>query len=279
SISSRYFNIAEGRTMKSTSAIWSTLVGIALSFTFVTTSHAVASRTWVASNGDDTNTASNCGRTTPCKTFASAYSVTSAAGEIVALDTAGYGPITINSALSIVALQSAIITVQSNTVGVTINAGAGNMVTLRNIAISAAAGATNTIGIKLNTGKVFLQNSSLKYLTDGFIADSLNNSNSVIRGYIVDTDIIANTRAVTTKGTGTDLNTGNSPHPAGNVSVLLNKGNVIGNGTAFRMENPGNTSGNHWDTMWLMGYSNSGATTNVIGNTTVFVGTPTGAGQ
>lgn len=59
-----------------------------------------APRTFVASTGLDTNL---CTRALPCKTFARALTQTDVAGEIVPLDSVGYGGLTINKSVSIVA--------------------------------------------------------------------------------------------------------------------------------------------------------------------------------
>jgi hypothetical protein len=66
--------------------------------------NAVA-RTFVASTGADANTSTNCGPTTPCRTFTAALSVTDAGGEVIVRDTAGYGPppINITKSVSIIA--------------------------------------------------------------------------------------------------------------------------------------------------------------------------------
>jgi hypothetical protein len=50
--------------------------------------------------GDDAN---SCGPNAPCRSFAKALTVVSAGGEILALDSGGFGPITITKAVSIVA--------------------------------------------------------------------------------------------------------------------------------------------------------------------------------
>lgn len=75
----------------------------ALSFVIVTlfagaVVNAQATRTWVSGVGDDVNP---CSRTAPCKTFAGAISKTAIAGEINALDPAGYGVVTINKSITI----------------------------------------------------------------------------------------------------------------------------------------------------------------------------------
>ncbi|MGZ7032092.1 MAG: right-handed parallel beta-helix repeat-containing protein, partial [Thermoanaerobaculia bacterium] len=53
---------------------------------------AQATRTWVSGVGDDANL---CSRTAPCKTWAGAISKTAEGGEIDALDSGGFGALTI----------------------------------------------------------------------------------------------------------------------------------------------------------------------------------------
>lgn len=57
-------------------------------------------RNFVASTGLDTNP---CSRTQPCRSFNKAISTVITDGEVIVLDSAGYGPATINKAVSIVA--------------------------------------------------------------------------------------------------------------------------------------------------------------------------------
>lgn len=59
---------------------------------------AAATRTWVSGVGDD---AEPCSRTAPCKTFAGAISKTEAGGEINALDSGGFGAVTITKSITI----------------------------------------------------------------------------------------------------------------------------------------------------------------------------------
>jgi nitrous oxidase accessory protein NosD len=65
---------------------------------------ATSQRTFVASTGNDANA---CSFTQPCRTFARAVTQTTTGGEVVALDSAGYGTVTITKALSIVAAPGA----------------------------------------------------------------------------------------------------------------------------------------------------------------------------
>src|SRR5260370_39589332 len=83
---------------------------------------ATATRTYVnAETGTDSNTATNCVATTPCKTFAAAYTVTQSGGEIVAMAPGGYGPITITTPLTIIGTARATVTPPSGATASTIN--------------------------------------------------------------------------------------------------------------------------------------------------------------
>src|SRR5215475_14322317 len=108
-----------------------------------------AIRTYVSGLGNDGNTAASCPRNKPCRTLAAAYTVTQKGGEIVALDPADYGPITITGPVSIFGNIDALIGVASKGTGVTINAAAGEKVIITNFIIS-GAGAADTKGVVLN---------------------------------------------------------------------------------------------------------------------------------
>jgi hypothetical protein len=68
---------------------------IALSAFAAADASAVGQRTFVSGTGQDSNVSSGCQATLPCRSFAVALSVTNAKGEIVVLDSAGYGAVTI----------------------------------------------------------------------------------------------------------------------------------------------------------------------------------------
>jgi hypothetical protein len=61
---------------------------------------AQAQRTFVASSGQDTDP---CTFAQPCRSFATALTQTSSGGEIIVLDSAGYGPVAIAQSVSIIA--------------------------------------------------------------------------------------------------------------------------------------------------------------------------------
>ncbi|HTD23728.1 MAG TPA: right-handed parallel beta-helix repeat-containing protein [Terriglobales bacterium] len=96
---------------------------------------AQASRTWVSGVGDD---AFPCSRTAPCKTFAGAISKTAVGGEIDALDPGGFGAVTITKAITIDGGggQVASVLVSGGINGIVVQAGANDIVTIRNIRIN-----------------------------------------------------------------------------------------------------------------------------------------------
>jgi hypothetical protein len=107
-------------------------------------------RTFVASTGSDTNP---CSRTAPCRTFQTAVNATAPGGEVVALNSAGFGSnVSINKAISIVAPNGvyAGVTVSSGD-GIDINAGPSDTVILRGLTIIAQG--TGGEGVRFTSGK------------------------------------------------------------------------------------------------------------------------------
>jgi hypothetical protein len=116
--------------------------------------HAQATRTWVSGVGDDNNP---CSRTAPCMTFAGAISKTAAGGEIDALDPGGFGTLTITKSITIDGGGGGVASVMSSgTNGITVNAGATDIVTIRNVQLQGdlgnGTGTAGGIGIKFNSG-------------------------------------------------------------------------------------------------------------------------------
>jgi hypothetical protein len=105
---------------------------------------ATVPRTFVASTGSDANL---CSIAAPCRGFARAMTQTSSGGEIIVLDSAGYGVVTITRSVSIIAPAGVYsgISVSSGHNGVTVNA-PGAIVVLRGLSINGQGG---DIGISL----------------------------------------------------------------------------------------------------------------------------------
>lgn len=63
-------------------------------------SEAQVVRTWVASTGSDANP---CTRTAPCRNFAAAVTAVDPDGEVLVLDSGGYGPVTLDKSVALIA--------------------------------------------------------------------------------------------------------------------------------------------------------------------------------
>jgi hypothetical protein len=110
---------------------------------------AQASRTWVSGVGDDANP---CSRTAPCKTFAGAISKTAPGGEIDALDPAGFGAVNITKAMTLDGGGGQVASVLASAGnGISVQAGASDVVTLRNLSINGIGSGTN--GVRFVSGK------------------------------------------------------------------------------------------------------------------------------
>src|SRR5207302_6567148 len=98
-----------------------------------------AQRTFVsAAAGNDANP---CTRAAPCRNFAAAIAQTVSGGEVVVLDSGGYGTVTISQAVALVAPPGvyAGISVFSGT-GITVNAGPSDDVTIRGLTLNGLGG-------------------------------------------------------------------------------------------------------------------------------------------
>jgi hypothetical protein len=62
---------------------------------------AQVARTFVATTGSDANAAASCSRSSPCRSFDAALAVTQAGGEVVVLDSGGYGPAVITKRVTL----------------------------------------------------------------------------------------------------------------------------------------------------------------------------------
>src|SRR4051812_38831909 len=116
-------------------------------FAFASMAQAQATRTWVSGVGDDANP---CSRTAPCKTFAGAISKTATDGEIDALDSGGFGAVTITKSITIDGDSNLAGILAAGTTGVIVNLstpGTTNSVQLRNLSINGAGSGTNGIRI------------------------------------------------------------------------------------------------------------------------------------
>ncbi|MBI3147312.1 MAG: right-handed parallel beta-helix repeat-containing protein [Betaproteobacteria bacterium] len=180
-----------------------------------------AQRSFVSTTGNDANTITNCANAAPCRSFGAALSVTDPGGEILVLSSGGYGPVTINQSVSLIAPEGvyAGISVFSGN-GVTI-ATAGVEVTLRGIAINGLGG---TNGINMTAGAILTLD---KCVIKGFGTGSGVTVTGVTRVSIIDT-------LITRSGAG--VNVLNGP------TVTVSRSHLLSNGHGILVQNSGGAS-------------------------------------
>jgi hypothetical protein len=211
-------------------------------------------RTWVSGLGNDAN-APGCQQATPCRMFQTAITNTNPGGQVVALDSAGYGPFTINKSITVEGSPGvqAFIFVAPSTTAITVSGGAAtDVVILRNIFVD-GSGSPSTTGLShTSAAKLVVQNCTFRSLTTG-----VNVTNAKMD--LINCDLFGNGTAVSASGTGTD----GQPSNPSTTQVRIAFGSVIGNTVGLKQTSPGTNFFN----IWFFSYGNQG-TPNVIGNTT-----------
>jgi hypothetical protein len=137
---------------------------------------ATAQRTFVASTGNDANP---CSLASPCRAFGAAIAQTSPNGEVIVLDSAGYGPATITQPVSIIAPPGiyAGISVTSGGAGMTVSAGSGK-VTLRGLTINNISGGTSGIAF-LSATSLYVDNCIVTNFPTAGLAATVGATSSV----------------------------------------------------------------------------------------------------
>jgi hypothetical protein len=140
---------------------------------------AAAQRTFVASTGSDANV---CNLSFPCRSFGAAIAQTLSGGEVIVLDSAGYGAATITQPVSIIAPPgiyagvSVIAGGATGGVGIIVNVGTGK-VTLRGLSINSLGGTT---GISFLSGTaLYLDNVTVSNFPTAGLSASVGASASV----------------------------------------------------------------------------------------------------
>jgi hypothetical protein len=172
---------------------------------FATASIAQNNRSFVSGAGLDSNP---CSLTLPCRTFGQAISVTNTGGEVIVLTSAGYGPFTINKAVTVEAPAGvyAGITATGSSDGIDIDAGSMDTVILRGLTVTSQGSSGS--GIVFNSGGALHIETCV---TSGFLAngsvDGIHGSGIGINnfGNVFVTDTIArdNDIGITIGPTGT----------------------------------------------------------------------------
>jgi hypothetical protein len=131
-------------------AIPLTVLATALACLLASAPANARARVFVASYGNDSNP---CTFGSPCKTFQQALTTVDAGGEVTAIDSAGFGPMTITRAVTITSPDGveAGIVPPTNGTAITINAGVSDAIFLRGLTID--GGGIGATGIQFNSGQ------------------------------------------------------------------------------------------------------------------------------
>jgi hypothetical protein len=124
-------------------------------------------RTWVsAASGVDN---AQCSRSSPCRTFGAALTAVLAGGEVVVLDSGGYGPFSITKAVSVISPPSvhAAIAPTSGS-AISVSTGASDRVSIRGLHLQSQGA---NIGIQISAvGTLTVQSNTIVNFTTGIYA-------------------------------------------------------------------------------------------------------------
>lgn len=136
---------------------------------------------FIASTGSDANDGS---RGSPKRSLQAAHDAVDANGEIVILDTAGYGAVTITKGLGVVVPPgvNGFVTVTTvNGSGITINAGASDLVTLRGLIVEGPGNSGNGI-LAASVGTLVVEDTTVRNFFNGLGVNSTVDTRLVVRG-------------------------------------------------------------------------------------------------
>lgn len=204
---------------------------LAAAFLFSSAAHGQATRTWVSGVGDDANP---CSRTAPCKTFAGAISKTAARGEISVLDPGGFGAVTITKSITISGTGALAGILAAGTNGIIVNAGAADVVVLRDISIEGAGTGLNGIRF-LAGGALHVERLSISGFTGkGIDFQPSGNSDLFVRDTTIQKNLNAGAGAMFVSPTG-----------AGTAFVTLDNVRLQQNHFGIRVERGSNVVANN----------------------------------
>jgi hypothetical protein len=221
----RYSALLGGHSMTKIASL-PTIVGALLALGLsAAPAQAAPNRTWVSGHGTDSGA---CTLAAPCRTFA--FALTQTGGEIDVLDLAGYGPVTITKAISIVNDGVGVAAIGSPTNnGVTINAGASDSVHLRGLTIDGGPGvpgilgtggnlAVGVNGILFNTGgNLAIENCVVRSFLGAGIAITPSTSSS----FSVSNTIVSDNEGILVSPTGSAV-------VSGVLSEVITNSNGVG---------------------------------------------------
>lgn len=162
------------------SAIALTSITFVFSVLAVADASATAQRTFVSSTGNDVNL---CSLAQPCRGFARAMTQTGPSGEVIVLDSAGYGPVTITKSVSLIAPAGiyAGITVSSGD-GIIVNA-PGATIVLRGLSINGQGG-SNGVNV-LSVARLRIESCIISKMADDGVTHSAPGAELIVLDTIV----------------------------------------------------------------------------------------------
>src|SRR5215471_18933256 len=131
-------------------AIPLTVLATALACSLATAPANARARVFVASYGNDSNP---CTFGSPCRNFQQAVTVVDAGGEVTAIDSAGFGPITISKAVTITSpdgVEAGVVPTAGGN-AITINAGPNDAIVLHGLTLNGSGIIAN--GVVFNSGR------------------------------------------------------------------------------------------------------------------------------
>jgi Periplasmic copper-binding protein (NosD) len=192
-------------------------------------------RTHVSGLGNDANP---CTAVAPCRSLQIAFTLTTAGGEIYVLDSADFGPLTINKAVTITGegATAGILATSGN--AITINAGTNDAINLRGLDVD--GGGSGGIGIQFNTGGFLIVqksvvrgfNSGINFTPNGsstfFASDvvvSNNQSNGILVAGAGTNTVIGTVHRVTASGNGVGIHASGSAASIAVTDTIASKNN------------------------------------------------------
>jgi hypothetical protein len=206
-------------------------IPIVISIVILTSSSLLFAQTWISASGSDTN---SCTYAYPCRTLAGALAKTSAGGRINMIGSGefGPGPVTITQAVTIDGGGglASILASSSGANGITVSAGASDIVILRGLRIEGVY--TGQTGVDFQSGgSLFVEDCSISSFTVYGISFEPNLSNQLF----ISNTTIENINPGSTSSAGIYFSATGKVKSA----VTVNKTRVEGCGTGLLAKSAG----------------------------------------
>jgi hypothetical protein len=203
-------------------ALFSCLATMIACALFAAPAQAQRDRVFVASYGSDSNP---CTFGSPCKTFQNAVNVVAAGGEVTAIDSAGFGPVTIHKAVTITSPNGveAGIAAGAGDAAVLVQAGMNDTVVLSGLTLEGAGSAAD--GIYLTSGgELEVVNCAVRNYTEVGIRVSQNTAATTL---LISNTVVSDMTGVSADGILLQTSGNGSVTAAINQVVLTNNTNGV----------------------------------------------------